>query len=130
MVRGDPDGVQRTGKDTREGKDDTERAGGLDFRIRAGKGIIVGDHADSNAGGDQGNHSIARESGAVEEEIHKCNRGGQENSRHLIEGDCRKCEGEIGKDDVESHGNGERNDVLDGHSSWLEEAKTRARESE
>lgn len=60
-VAGNPDSVEGGSEDAREGKEDTDARGGFDVRISDGQGVVVRDHADANAGRNEGEDGLARE---------------------------------------------------------------------
>jgi hypothetical protein len=90
VIATDPDGVQRGGEDAREGEDYAQRAGGLDVRVVGRQAIVVGDHADTEAGRDEGEDGIHRQGCAVEDEVHECHGGCEHDAGHLVECDGRE----------------------------------------
>lgn len=129
-VARDPHGVQRRREDAREGEEDAEARGGLDVGVGRWQGVVVGDHADAGTGGDQGVDGVARECGLVEDEVHEGDGGREHDARDLVEGDGGEGEGEVRQDDVHGHGDGERDDLLDGDAARHEHGEARARECE
>ena len=98
VVGGDPDRVEGGGKDAEEGEQDTKRGGGCDCGGASGgcgrwKRIIVGDGSDTEACGDERKEGVAREGGAVEDEVHGGDSWGQQNTGELVEGDTAEGEG-------------------------------------
>jgi len=132
VERGDPDGVEGRGEDAGEGEEDAEgvRGGGGGGCGGGGEGVVVGNHGDAEAGGDEGRDGGAREGGAVEDIVHEGDGRGQEDARDLVEGYGGIGEGKVWQDDVEGHGEGEGEDLADGGAARDEEREGAPREGE
>lgn len=130
VVRTDPDRVQRAGKDACKRKHDAQGARRLDRGVCGGQAVVVADHADAGARGDQREQGVARQRRLVEDKVHEGDAGRQQDAGDLVEGDAREGERQVGQDDVERHGDGKREDGADGGAARLEVAEARPREDE
>lgn len=128
VVGGDPDGVERAGEDAGEGEDDAETAGGLDIGVGCGQAVVVADDADARACRDEGDDGVSRQGLVVQHVVHEGHAGRQQDSRDLVEGDGGEGERQVRQDDVEGHGDGERQDIADGGPARCEEGEARPRE--
>lgn len=128
VVAGDPDGVQRGSEDARKGEDDAQTARRLDVDVGRGQRVVVTDHTDAGARGNQRQHGVQGERGLVQDEVHEGHAGGEQDAGDLVEGDGREGEREVRQDDVKRHGNGQGDDVADGGAARHEEGEAWARE--
>ena len=87
VIAGNPDGIERRGKDTRKRKEDTERRRRLDICVGTRQRVVVRYHAYAQARRDQCNEGITREGGLVEDKVHQGHRGGEQDAGDLVEGD-------------------------------------------
>lgn len=128
VVAADPNGVERGGEDAKEGEDDTNHGGRLDGRVPGRAGVVVRDDSDAGTGGDQREHGTGGELSPIEHEVHQSHARGEKDAGDLVEGDRGEGEGEVGEDDVQAHGDGEGDEVLDGGTAGLEEGEAATRE--
>lgn len=123
VVCADPDRVEGAGKDASKRKNDTQTTRSLDTGIRRGQTVVVADHADTRTCRNQGQKSVPRKSGLVQNKVHEGHTWRQEDSGDLVKGDAGKGQRQIREDDVEGHGDREREDGAERGSPGLEVGK-------
>lgn len=128
VVAPDPDSVQGRGEDAGKGKDDPQQGRGLDRGIGGRARVVVGNDTNAGAGGDQGQDGPEGQGGAVEDEVHEGDGRGEEDTGDLVKGDGREGEGEVGEHHIQTHGDGQGDEVLDAGTPRGEEGEAGPRE--